>query len=183
MVAAHIHESPLVMLVPLAFLAFGALFSGKLLHALFLGSQTMWNGALPEVLSIHHPPVFIEYLPVFLSLGGIGLAFLLYEVFPQLPALFIVHMRPLHQFLMNQWYFDKIYHMLIVKPLHTLSHFFWRFIDQFLIDGWGVHGATRLSSWASARISRMQTGLIQTHALFMLAGVFLFTLCLLWIYL
>lgn len=37
-VMAHIHESPAVMLVPLFVLAFGALFSGKLLYDGFVGS-------------------------------------------------------------------------------------------------------------------------------------------------
>jgi len=183
LVKAHIHESPFIMLGPLAFLGCGALFSGWLLNNLFLGTNTMWHGALPEMMHFAHPSLMIELLPVFLSLGGICLAFVLYETFPQIPQLLTFYTRPLYQFLLNQWYFDKIYHAILVKPLHSFSTFLWQFMDKKIIDNWCIHGPVHMISWASQKTSRLQTGFIQTYALWMLIGVFLFSLYLVWMYL
>ena len=44
----HVHESPMVMLVPLFMLAAGALFAGVVFHEYFIGEHyaEFWKGAL-----------------------------------------------------------------------------------------------------------------------------------------
>ncbi len=91
---AHVHESPLVMLVPMSVLAFGAVFAGWIGYRWFVGADmdSFWHGALfvlpqhPALEDAHHVPVWVSYLPLAVGLAGILLAYVMYMFIPGLPA-------------------------------------------------------------------------------------------------
>jgi len=78
----HVHESPPIMLFPLLFLGFGALFAGVLFQPYFFGYayQDFWNGALftsesnNVVHAVHHVPLWVKWLPFFVMTAGFFLA-------------------------------------------------------------------------------------------------------------
>ena len=71
---AHVHESPKVMILPLVFLAMGALFVGFLTFDFFVGRHTksFWGNSLlildshPALENAHQSPLWV----ILLALGG-----------------------------------------------------------------------------------------------------------------
>ena len=62
-----LHESPMVMLIPLILLSFGAVFSGMFFKEIFIGvenSQLFWKDSIMfiEPLSKEHPPLWFLLL-------------------------------------------------------------------------------------------------------------------------
>ncbi len=163
--AAHIHESPPAMTVPLTILAAGSVLGG------WIGVPKLWS-AFPDIFRIFEhwlAPVFahghaggehaaahhdasIEWLLMGLSVavavGGIAFAYHRYGKRPYQP----VEAKGLHKVLLNKWYVDEIYGFLFIDGLakgggRALARF-----DQRVVDG-GVNGAgwfTRFSGIVSS---------------------------------
>jgi len=160
-VAAHIHESPATMTVPLILLAAGSVLAG------WLGTPKLWN--LPEFFRGFEgwlAPVFpemaeggehgsMELLLMLLSVGiavaGIALARYLYHHRPELPDAIQAKCGPVHRCLSNKWYLDEIYDILFVNGLCKKGGLLCGAFDRNVVDG-GVNGAgwlTRLSATVS----------------------------------
>jgi NADH-quinone oxidoreductase subunit L len=195
----HLHEVPLVMLVPLVVLAVLSTFGGwinvpeAIAHMPVLGwlpSAEWVHGWLHPVAEsadqiieanvgapVHHAPVG----------GGEALwaagSFALATAVIVLTALRLRRRRflpaaqaaPAHGFgrvLYNKWYVDEVYHALIVRPIVAVSRGFSRFVDQGLIDG-AVNGlgyTARAFGWVG---SRLQTGQLNTYAFAAVLGALL----------
>src|SRR5918995_1751696 len=90
----HVHESPLVMLVPLLLLAVGAVLTGYLFYDFFVGEHehAFWAGSIlnaehNHVLhDMHEVPAWVPLAPTVVAVLGIALAYFLYMVAPGLPA-------------------------------------------------------------------------------------------------
>ena len=90
----HVHESPLVMLVPLILLAVGAVLTGFVFAPLFIGEHAhdFWHGAIfngehNHILhEMHDLPAWVGLAPTVMGIGGIALASLMSMVMPGLPA-------------------------------------------------------------------------------------------------
>jgi NADH-quinone oxidoreductase subunit L len=90
----HVHESPLVMLVPLLLLAVGAVISGYLFVDFFVGEHEheFWAGSLlnaegNHVLhEMHEVPAWVPLAPTVVGVLGIALAYGMYMVAPAIPA-------------------------------------------------------------------------------------------------
>ncbi len=75
---AHVHESPLVMLLPLGVLAVGALVAGYLGYDYFVGEGYggFWRTSLfaaPDnhiLEAAHHGPEWMSWLPTIMMVGG-----------------------------------------------------------------------------------------------------------------
>jgi NADH-quinone oxidoreductase subunit L len=183
----HVHESPLVMLIPLIILAAGALSSGFLLHNAFIGGRfpAFWGAsiAVPAngvMLSLDHPAIIAELSPLIASVLGIAVAFSFYVLSPDLPGRLSRRFEGVYQFLLNKWYFDELYDALLVKPTLRLASFAWHFGDEQLIDSVPT-GLATLTSDASSETVKLQTGSIALYAFIMLIGLLGFLSIFLWI--
>ncbi len=178
----HAHESPIVMLIPLAVLALGALFAGVGFHQWFIGHDRMefWGKAilaLHEHDSIeaahHHLPGWVGLAPLVVGLIGIAAAYIAYIQIPSLPATFARLFKGLHQFLSNKWYFDELYDALFTRPAKALGHGLWKSGDGALIDGVGPDGVAAATRDIAGRVSRVQSGYVYHYAFAMVIGVVL----------
>ncbi|MCW5981257.1 MAG: NADH-quinone oxidoreductase subunit L [Bryobacteraceae bacterium] len=170
-VAAHVHESPATMTVPLTILAAGSALAGwigvpKLWTMFGDGFRTFehWlepvfaSGAAHAAAAAHgeaHHDTSIEWLlmglSVLIALLGIVLARYLYSVNTAAPDAIQRASGPLYGVLSNKWYVDEIYDFLFINGLskgggRVLSRF-----DNRIVDG-GVNGAgwmTRLAATVS----------------------------------
>ena len=79
---------------------------------------------------------------------------------------------PIHAFLINAWYFDRLYDRAIVQPIYALSVFAARVLDLGVIDGLVNLAGRAVVGWAGA-MRRLQTGYTVNYALTMLAGAVL----------
>ena len=172
------HESPSVMLWPLAILSFGALFAGVAFRHLFIGTSMdeFWRGALAHgpnntvMHDMHNIPSWVAWVPfIMMSLGTMG-AIYAYLVRTDLPSRVVAANPWLYKFLLNKWYFDELYDILFVRPAFWLGRLFWG-IDRNVIDRFGPDGLSSGVVALTARVVRLQTGFVYHYAFAMLIGV------------
>ena len=170
--AEHLHESPIVMLLPLGLLSIGAVFAGMLLQRQFVGAgaASFWHGSL--VLSPERAIAtsIASLAPVIMAVAGIVLAYLFYIVSPGIPGRIVAATGPVHRFLLNRWYFDQLYDAIFVRPYKALASVLWRVADRGVIDA-AVEGLGGATMGGSAQIVRLQTGSIAVYAFTMLIGL------------
>jgi len=107
----EMHESPLVMLIPLFVLAIGAIFAGFLFKDLFIGQgeqNVFWGNSIKflKPLSTEHPPLWFLLTTPILVLISIPLAYYLFVKDKDIPNRIVQSNKPLYNFLINKWYFD-----------------------------------------------------------------------------
>ena len=172
------HESPLVMLVPLGILAFGALFAGAIFSRYFIGSQAehFWRESLARgqfhvFEEMHHAPALVGWLPFIMLVGGFLLAFWMYVRRPDLPGALAAQQPIIYRFLLNKWYFDEIYDLVFVRGAKRLGRFLWKRGDGTVIDGLGPDGISARVVDVTRGVVRLQTGYVYHYAFVMLIGV------------
>jgi NADH-quinone oxidoreductase subunit L len=176
---AHVHESPIVMLLPLTFLALGALFVGLFSVDYFVGSSAVdfWKNSI-FVLSTHQAldnaqdvEIWVKYLPLCVGIAGILVAYLMYMIAPEIPKALSTGFERTHKFLFNKWYFDELYEKIIIKPAFSLGRNLWKSIDGLLIDGVGPNGIAAAVRLITRRVGAIQSGYLYHYAFVMLLGV------------
>ena len=171
----EMHESPLVMLVPLVILAIGAVFSGFLFKDLFIGHgdyTSFWGDSIKFLspLSSEHPPLWFLLLTPTLVLVSIPIAYYLFVKNKELPNQFAQLNKPLYNFLVNKWYFDELYNILFIQSSKKIGFFFWKSIDVKIIDKFGPDGISSLIKTLSIKASKFQSGFIYQYAFMILIG-------------
>ena len=172
---SKVHESPAVMLVPLLFLALGAIFAGYAFKDYFIGSQFIqfWNNSiffLKEFVLLHPPLWFLLLTPI-LVLLAIPLSYYFFVKDKKSLDGFIEINKPLYNFLVNKWYFDELYDFLFVKPAKKIGTFFWKIGDGTIIDGLGPDGLAKLIKSVSDKAVQFQSGFLYHYAFVILIGL------------
>jgi NADH-quinone oxidoreductase subunit L len=153
-----------LVLIPLAFLGlFGGMLNlpaylgGGFLNTFFSGlaGGTAAEGSHMEELALQGVAGMLALLGLLgahLRYGGAAREARLREA--ALPA------TPLVEFLLNGWYFDRLYRACLIRPYQSLSRILWQQVDEGIIDdtldrlaqGLGQSG-TWLGSWSTGRVS------------------------------
>ncbi|WP_205687859.1 NADH-quinone oxidoreductase subunit L [Ciceribacter ferrooxidans] len=175
----HVHESPMVMLAPLALLALGAVFAGVAFEGHFFGHEygEFWKGALftlpeNEILEqFHGVPTWVKWSPFVAMLTGFVTAWYMYIKSPSTPKVLAEQHRVLYQFLLNKWYFDELYDLLFVRSAKALGRFLWKKGDVGVIDTYGPNGVAAAVVDATQKVVRLQSGYLYHYAFAMLIGV------------
>ena len=172
---SKVHESPAVMLMPLLFLALGAIFAGYAFKDYFIGSQFIqfWNNSIffLKEFVLHHPPLWFLLLTPILVLLAIPLSYYFFVKDKKSLDGFIEINKPLYNFLVNKWYFDELYDFLFVKPAKKIGSFFWKIGDGTIIDGFGPDGLTKLIKSVSDKAVQFQSGFLYHYAFVILIGL------------
>lgn len=175
-VMAHVHESPMVMLIPLAILSLGAILSGYAFHYWFMGDGAagFWGKSI-VVHTIHHDalPGWVIAAPLVCAVAGIVFAYICYGGLRLLPTLFTQKYRTLYQFLSNKWFVDELYNNIFITPLLRLGNIFWKGGDEKVIDKFGPDGVANVSLRIAGLSSQIQTGYVYHYAFAMLIGIVL----------
>ena len=187
---AQAHESPLVMTIPLAVLALGAVFAGMIWFNDFFGNhETMahffslpheggheigaiFMGPDNHVIELaHESPVWVSLAPFMAMLLGLAVAYLFYIRNPKLPAQLAEQQAPLYRFLLNKWYFDELYDVIFVRSAKALGALLWKRGDGDIIDG-SLNGiAMGIVPFFTRLAGRAQSGYIFTYAFAMVLGI------------
>jgi NADH-quinone oxidoreductase subunit L len=173
------HEPGLVVLIPLAFLATGAILSGYPFKELFAGHgvEAFFRDSLKfaegnHILEgMHHIPYGIAVLPTLMMVAGFLIAWHFYVRKPGLPTELARQHAPLYKFLLNKWYIDELYDVVFVRPTLWLARVLWIYGDGWLIDGLGPDGVSKRVLDITRNVVRMQTGYLYHYAFAMLIGV------------
>jgi NADH-quinone oxidoreductase subunit L len=172
-------ESPMVMLIPLGFLAVGSIFAGYPLKDLFVGHgvaeffrDSLKFGPNNHILEdMHHIPYLASIAPTVMMAIGFVIAWEFYIRRPELPVELARQQAPLYRFLLNKWYFDEIYDFLLVRPTLWLGRVLWKYGDGWVIDGLGPDGISARVLDVTRGVVRLQTGYLYHYAFAMLIGV------------
>ena len=170
-----IHESPLVMLIPLFFLSLGALFAGYIFKDLLIGHHYLdfWKKSIffiEEVKHLNLPLWLLLSTPV-LVIIAIPLSYYLYIKNTEILSGVRKLNEPLYNFLLNKWYFDELYEIIFVKPLKLIGLFLWKKGDQNTIDRYGPEGFSKIIIYFSNKAVKLQSGYIYDYAFVMLLGL------------
>ncbi len=172
------HESPMVMLVPLAVLAVGATLAGMAFRYLFIGGgyKSFWRQSLffgPDnhlLEDMEHVSAFVSLSPSAFMLGGLLIAYYMYMVDRTAPQRLAADFPALYRFLLNKWYFDELYDFLFVRPAFAIGRLLWKGGDGVMIDGFGPDGVSARVLDVARNSVRLQTGYVYHYAFAMLLG-------------
>ncbi|MDP3640923.1 MAG: hypothetical protein Q8R43_00600, partial [Alphaproteobacteria bacterium] len=169
-VQSHIHEAPMMMLIPKIVLAVGAVFSGVALVGFFTNAQLI-SGAYVFTGIEHHIPGFIQCLPVIVALTGIALAVWIYHTQRKKLAVWLIHFKRPAACVQRGFAIDEFYRKVLIKPLHWLGGFLYHHFEKGLIDRYGSNGLALFVSRLSGNLRRMQTGSVRDYAIMMIVGL------------
>jgi len=179
------HDAPILMAIPLIFLAFGSIFVGYVAKDMMIGLGTnFWANSLlilpkNEILaeSEFATPTIIKLIPILFSTLG---AFMAYNInFVANPFIFALKTSTLgnrlYCFLNKRWFFDKLFNDFIVR-------FFLRFgyevsfkvLDKGAIEILGPYGISYTFRKLAKQISKLQSGFVYHYAFVMLIGLTIF---------
>jgi NADH-quinone oxidoreductase subunit L len=163
----HPHESPLVMTIPLIFLAIGSIIAGWLMRTSVVDWLTPVLGSHTEARpNIGELPVSLLTL-LLVVIGAVGA----WALFRRGTALEPQPAGPVVTAARNNLYGDALNEALFEKPGIYLTRALVYF-DNKGLDGL-VNGLAALVGGGSGRLRRTQTGYVRTYALSMLGGALL----------
>ncbi len=88
-----------------------------------------------------------------------------------MPKYLVKHQRPLYLFLLNKWYFDEIFEIILISPAKKMGRFLWKRGDGDVIDGTLNGVAMGLIPFFTRVLGMAQSGYIFTYALAMVLGI------------
>jgi NADH-quinone oxidoreductase subunit L len=174
----HLHEAPPVMTIPLVVLAVAAVVGGWV----GLPEGFLWGDAfgrfLSPVVGTYHPAISggmpglaLSGIATVFGLTGIFLAWLLYIRMPGLPALIQYRAQALYTVLLDKYYIDEFYNLIVTRPLFFFSGVVLnQGVDRGLIEG-TVNGAAAGVEVGGEVARRSETGNVQHYAFVYLLGV------------
>jgi len=170
-----IHESPLVMLVPLFLLGIGAIFSGYFFKDIFIGNEStnFWDISIffLKEIKLAHAPLWLLIITPILVILAIPISYYYYVKNTKILLEFKKTNMPLYNFLLNKWYIDELYDFIIVNPLKKIGIFLWKKGDQNTIDRFGPDGISKIIKLISNKAVQFQSGYIYDYAFVMLIGL------------
>ena len=153
----HLHESPLVMTIPLMILALLSAVGGAIGLPAVSHLPNLLHHFLSPVLGGHLTSghevhaygleVFLMLVSTGVALSGIALGYHFYLKRPELPEQIRARFAGVYRLLVNKYYVDEIYGALFLRPVLKLVALSGRF-DLRVIDG-----AVNLSSRITAKFS------------------------------
>src|SRR5258705_269076 len=118
-------------------------------------------------------PILIKLLPSILSLFGALLAILLYHK----GTSFVIDLtetslgRKIYTFLNGKYLFDVVYNNYITSVGLQLGYMISKVIDRGVIELLGPHGLSNIFSNTGNNISKLDSGVITTYALYITVGL------------
>ena len=191
---SHLHETPLVVTVPLVLLAIPSAAIGwytvaPVLFGDYFGSAIAvnsardvladmgrdWHGSFGLVAHSIQTPVF------WLAFGGVLTAWFLYLKRPDIPELIQKKLSGLYNLLDRKYYFDDLWIKGFAGGGRQLGSFLWHKGDELVIDGAIVNGTANSVARLAAVMRQLQTGYLYTYAFAMIIGLTVLLGWLIWL--
>lgn len=157
----HAHEAPWVMTFPLILLAVMSVIGGMI--------------GIPQ-WAHHHSGVHVSFNPTvaFVSsiaaVGGLLGAWFFYGMYPELPQQLKTKFKPLYQLVVHHFYIDELY-LFIVKYVQQSLAILCAWFERWVIMKLCVNGIALGVRATGATLKYLQTGKVQTYALFFFGGL------------
>jgi NADH-quinone oxidoreductase subunit L len=190
---SHIHESPLVVTIPLILLAIPSAFIGwyavePLLFGDYFGDAievtqrhdvlarlgAKWHGSAGLVTHAVQTPIF------WLAAAGALTAWFLYLKRPDIPATIREKVSGLYDLLDRKYYMDDLYIRGFAVAGRGFGDFLWHKGDELVIDGVIVDGTANSIGKLAGVMRQIQTGYLYTYAFAMIIGLTMLLSWLIW---
>ena len=183
-----VHESSTLMVLPLIILAFGSIFIGFLTKDFFIGAGTDFWGTSIFIfptsiyfMEAEFLTISLKWLPFILSLMGVVLASLVniynlkFFAFNKNNNLLLFF-----SFLVSKkWYIDILQNRFLVTSLLNFGYLVsFKTLDRGFIELSGPYGISKLVQNYGKKLIKLQTGQITHYLFFMIIGLCLFSLIL-----
>ena len=177
----HIHEASIHVIIPLVVLSLFSIFFGYIFSDLFVGMGTdfLANSVFthPNNITLIEAefsiPLMYKLLPSILSVLGAGLAIYLYNISPR----FLIDIaypsylgRKLYTFLNGKFLMDVILNQLIIAKGMKLGYTVTKVLDRGVIESVGPYGLSTVLGNTGFNISRLDTGIVTSYALYIVLG-------------
>ncbi len=180
-VKEHIHESPMVMLVPLFILAALSVLGGWINCPDSMGGSLALQSYLAPVfadsaslMTAHTLPIEHEWTLIGVTLLCVmlaaGFAYYRFMVLAKVPPLPGEPRSFAVKVIENKFYIDELYNLLIERPLMWCSRAFHEFIEIRLIDRL-VNGVGNIFILAGNTVRYVQTGHVGFYLFMMVLGI------------
>jgi NADH-quinone oxidoreductase subunit L len=155
------HEAPLVMTLPLVFLAFLSMVTGFIPFSKLVTSDGIpFEGHIDWALAV--PSILI-------GLTGILLALVMYKKETALPEKFASTMKYGYKWAYNKFYMDEVYMFVTKKIIFAFISAPVAWFDRHIVDGI-MNGIAYVSNLASFRIRGFQSGQLQKYGFVFVSG-------------
>ncbi|MGB2799665.1 MAG: proton-conducting transporter membrane subunit, partial [Dehalococcoidia bacterium] len=164
-----LHESPIVMLLPMGVLTVLAVVAG------FLGVNELLGGESHSFFgALSHP---LAWTSLVWAVGGIFLAYAIYGAKWLSAASIGRTFAPLYTMLSRKYWFDELYERLflmrfLIDGVFAVLHWF----DDHIIDG-AVNGIASLTVVVGTGVRRLETGQLQAYGLAIFVGILVIAAC------
>jgi NADH-ubiquinone oxidoreductase chain 5 len=183
---SSMHDSPIIMIIPLFLLGLGSIFIGYIFKDMIIGIGTdFWGNSLftlPQniyILQSEFLPFYIKSIPVIFSLLGAFLSYFSYIVFYKYLYLFNISTIGIYFYTLfnKKYYFDIVYNEFIVKKLLSFGYFVsFKLFDRGFIELFGPFGLSSLILKLTTKITKLQSGFIYHYTFVIFIGVTCFIL-------
>src|SRR6185295_12292764 len=94
---------------------------------------------------------------------GIGIAYHYYAQGPDKVRGLVAGMAPLHKLVVNKFYVDELYDLIIVRPFRVAATFIYNVVDRFVIDLVLVNGLAFITDVFGRLLRFVQNGDVQRY--------------------
>lgn len=175
--AAHAHDPPLVMRVPMVILAALSVVGGYLavpdakdeIGNWLAHTFTRYRPAAPALPTAQWTSIIVVFVVV---LMGLFLAYRVYYVRRPSPEQVGAMAPAIYQLFLTRWYVDELYDAVIVRPITMLGLFLNAVVERYVINGI-VDGTAEAVRESSGELRQIQSGYVRNYALSILLGAVL----------
>ena len=167
--AAHAHESPWIMLLPLVVLALLSVTGGWIGIERFAGFLEPVTGQA-AMADAGHTELFLSVLAVLVAALGWFLAHLFFGRDGEAAEQAAESLAPIRRLLQGKYWIDEIYTALIVRPVQWLARFVLGWVGEWTLvrgSAWLMAGVVGLSG---ELLRRWQSGNLRSYAAWLAAG-------------
>jgi NADH-ubiquinone oxidoreductase chain 5 len=177
----NVHESNLVVIISLLTLSIFSIFFGYLFSDLFVG---IGHNAFSSALFIHPNninlveaefsiPLIFKLLPLILSGLGAAIAIITYQIKPELFVLITDNTlgKNVYTFFNGKYFFDIIYNFYIIRKSLNYGYHITNVLEKGVFEFMGPFGISNVLYKTGNNISKMDTGLITSYALYIVLGL------------
>jgi NADH-quinone oxidoreductase subunit L len=158
-VVAHIHEAPWSMNTASLILAILSIGLGYFIHDYFIGQNSLLA------------PTWVLQAPIISGIFGIGVAFMVFYLYPSIPFYCSRLFKWVYLFFINKWFIDKLYERFFVHGSYTLGQRLYSFLDIRIIDRIFTDGFSEMTYRLGRLAASLQTGYIFHYVFIMLLGL------------
>lgn len=173
----HLHESPLLMLIPLLVLSFFAIIGGYIDYPELFGGHMLLTHFLDGVLAIapeetmsHGMELLLMFAPVLVIIAIFIACMYWYAL--RVDSDKVAKSKGISRVFANKFYIDELYDLLVKKPVNFLSLWFERRVEYAWIDRL-VEGVGRASVYLGYKFRYLQDGKISSYFFWMIFGIVL----------